>query len=232
MTEILGVIPARGGSKGIPRKNLVLLKGIPLIAHTIAAARGSKALSRLIVSTDDEEIANYALRMGVGVPFMRPPELANDDSPIFPVLQHLLCELKKTNYVPDALVLLQPTSPFRKSEQIDAAVSLFLESNCDTVVSVTEVPHQFHPVSVMTVEEGYLHPFLKDEGFRILRRQDKPLVYARNGPAIIAIKSNFIASGSGLYTGTVVPYIMDSFTSIDIDTISDLYYAEALGRKD
>src|SRR5258706_10337909 len=121
--EVLGIIPARGGSKGIPRKNLVRLAGRPLIAYTCDAARGSERLTRVIVSTDDDEIAETARGLGVEVPFMRPAHLAADETPMVDVLLDALATLGRVdNYRPDVIVLLQPTSPLRRSAHVDAAV--------------------------------------------------------------------------------------------------------------
>jgi CMP-N-acetylneuraminic acid synthetase len=185
--KILGLIPARGGSKAIPRKNIVLLAGKPLLAYTCEAAVGSLKLDRVILSTDDPEIVQVAQKYGVDAPFIRPGNLADDEAPILAVIQHALDWLVKgegTHF--DVIVLLQPTSPMRKSVHIDAAVDMMLSTGADNVVSVTAVPHNFNPVSVMRLDDdGYLQPFL--EGDMILRRQDKPLVFARNGPAVIRL---------------------------------------------
>lgn len=225
--NILGLIPARGGSKAIPRKNIVNLAGKPLLAYTCEAALSSQRLTRIILNTDDPEIAAVGLKYGVEAPFMRPAQLAEDDAPILPVLQHAVQWLDANQgFYTDVLVLLQPTSPLRRSEHIDAAVDLLLGSGADTVVSVQEVPHQYNPVSLMQVDDqGCLRTFL--EGEMILRRQDKPRVYARNGPAILALQRRTLDSGR-LYGDKVMPYIMSPLESIDIDDHDDLTLVEAL----
>jgi len=225
--KTLGLIPARGGSKAIPRKNIVLLAGKPLLAYTCEAAAGSLKLDRVILSTDDPEIVQVAEKYGVDAPFIRPGNLADDEAPILPVIRHALDwldEKEGTHY--DVIVLLQPTSPLRKSTHIDAAVDMMLSTGADNVVSVTAVPHNFNPVSVMRLDDdGYLQPFL--EGDMILRRQDKPLVFARNGPAVLAVRRSVIDSGR-LYGDRVLPLEMDPLDSIDVDDESDLILVEAL----
>src|SRR5436190_23965871 len=185
MAHVLGIIPARGGSKGIPDKNLMLLGGRPLLAYTADAAKESTRLTRTIVTTDDDRIARSAQSLGVEVPFMRPSSLAGDDVPMLPVLQHAVKTLATEGFSADIVVLLQPTSPLRRGEHIDAAVTWLERAGGDSVVSVVEVPHQFNPTSVMRVEDGLLKPFLA--GPAATRRQDKPRVLARNGPAVLAV---------------------------------------------
>ena len=224
--HILGVIPARGGSKGIPGKNLHPLLGRPLIEYTFDAAKASRSLGRIILSTDDEEIATFGRAHGVEVPFMRPPHLAQDDTPMIDVLIHVLEALHAEAYEPDCLVLLQPTSPLRRAEHIDAAIDLLLTTGADTVVSVMEVPHQFSPVSVMRLGgDGKLSPFC--DGPMILRRQDKPCVYARNGPAVLVVRRKVVESGK-LYGEDVRALEMSKADSVDIDDPFDLVVAECL----
>lgn len=225
--KILGLIPARGGSKGIPHKNIVNLAGKPLLAYTCEAATGSLKLDRVILNTDDQEIAGIGREIDVEVPFIRPEDLAKDDTPILPVIQHTLVWFEETEGLTfDIVVLLQPTSPFRKAYHIDAAVDLLVESSADTVVSVQAVPHNFNQVSLMQMDEnGYLQPLMSGE--MVLRRQDKPEVFARNGPAILAIRRDVIDS-KRLYGDCVLPLKMSALESIDIDDESDLLIAEGL----
>jgi CMP-N-acetylneuraminic acid synthetase len=210
--DVLGLIPARGGSKGIPRKNLALLGGRPLLAWTVDAARGAGELTRVVVSTDDDEIAAVA---GVEV-LRRPPELAADDTPMLEVVRHAVSELG-----PDVVALLQPTSPFRRAEHVDACVRLLLESGADAVVSVVEVPHRFRPDSLMDVVDG-----------RVVARgtartrQEKERVYARNGPAVLARRADRL--GDDLYGGDVRPFVMSARDSLDVDDPDDLELAERL----
>jgi CMP-N,N'-diacetyllegionaminic acid synthase len=225
MAHILGVIPARGGSKGIPNKNLTLLGGRPLLAYTADAVTESTLLTRTIVSTDDARIADCARSMGLDVPFMRPPALAGDDVPMLPVLQHALETLEADGFTADIVVLLQPTSPLRRGEHIDAAVTWLQRAGGDSVVSVVEVPHQFNPTSVMRIEGGLLKPFL--DGPTATRRQDKPHVYARNGPAVLATRVEVIKEGS-LYGRQSWPLVMSAEDSLDIDTAWDLRLVESV----
>ncbi|MBC8508589.1 MAG: acylneuraminate cytidylyltransferase family protein [Anaerolineales bacterium] len=223
--NILGLIPARGGSKAIPRKNVAELAGKPLIAYTCAAALDSQGLTRVILNTDDPEIADVGRACGVDVPFMRPEELAEDDTPILPVIQHALIWLQEQqNFLVDIVVLLQPTSPLRRAEHIDSAIDLLMKSGADTVVSVVAVPHNFNPVSVMHLNlQGNLIPF--EAGPTILRRQDKPRVFARNGPAVLAVRRETIECDR-LYGNVVLPLEMGRIESLDIDDADDLALAE------
>jgi CMP-N-acetylneuraminic acid synthetase len=225
MPTILGLIPARGGSKGIPHKNIVPLAGKPLLAYTCEAALQSRRLDRVILNTDDPEIAQMGRDCGVNVPFLRPDELAADDTPILPVIQHTLAWLdERENFYVDVVVLLQPTSPLRRAEHIDAAVEKLTNSEADTVVSVIPVPHQFTPTSLMKLDsQGNLQPL--QEGPMILRRQDKPRLYARNGPAVLATHREVIQQ-ERLYGDRVLPLEMNRSDSIDIDDADDLALAE------
>jgi len=225
MTNILAVIPARGGSKGIPGKNLALLCGRPLLAYTADAVKGSTRITRAIVSTDDERLAECARSLGLEVPFMRPASLASDDTPMLPVLQHALAAMDASGFAADAIVLLQPTSPLRRAEHIDAAIDSLERGGGDSVVSVVEVPHQFNPASVMRVEDGWLKPYL--DAPTATRRQDKPRVFARNGPAVLAVRSAVVKAGS-LYGTKSWPLGMSAEDSLDIDTPWDLRLVESV----
>lgn len=217
--DILGLIPARGGSKGIPRKNLAPLAGKQLLGWTIEAALGATELTRIVVSTDDEEIAASAgATAGVTV-LRRPEELAADDTPMLDVVGHAVSELG-----PEVVVLLQPTSPLRRAEHIDACVRLLLESGADAVVSVVEVPHRYRPDSLMDLVDGRVVP-----RSRARTRQEKDVVYARNGPAVLARRADRI--GDDLYGGDVRPFVMSSHDSLDVDDPADLVLAELLVGK-
>jgi CMP-N,N'-diacetyllegionaminic acid synthase len=227
MANVLGVIPARGGSKGIPNKNLVPLCGRPLLAYTADAAKASTTLTRTIVSTDDERIAACAKSLGLDV-LMRPSLLAADDTPMLPVLQHAIEAMRAGGFTTDIVVLLQPTSPLRRAEHIDAAVVWLQRTRGDSIVSVVEVPHQFNPASVMRVDDGWLKPFL--EAPTATRRQDKPRLYARNGPAVLAVHARVIEGGS-LYGNETWPLVMTPEESLDVDTPLDLRLVESvIGR--
>jgi CMP-N-acetylneuraminic acid synthetase len=211
---VAALIPARGGSKGIPRKNLTPLAGKPLVRWAIDAAREAQTVTRVVVSTDDDEVAAAAGDVEV---LRRPGELARDDTPMLDVIRHALEHVEPCN----VLVLLQPTSPLRRPEQIDEAVRLLLETGADTVVSVVEVPHRYEASSLMELRDGRL--VARSEP---TTRQAKERLYARNGPAILALRPS--ALGDGLYDGNVVAYVMEEHDSLDIDTPHDLEVAEAL----
>jgi CMP-N,N'-diacetyllegionaminic acid synthase len=232
MTEhgpVIGLIPARGGSKSIPRKNLVSVAGRPLLAFTAEAALGALRVDRVLLSTDDPEIALIGRAFGLETPFVRPAELSGDAAGMLPVMRHALDWLTKNGPEPIAVVLLQPTSPLRTARHIDEAVALLLDSDAETVVSVVEVPHQYSPASVMTMgADDRLTPFLP--GPPILRRQDKPRVFARNGPAILAVRSTALRRGT-LYGEATIGYRMSAADSLDIDEPDDLWLVEQYIRR-
>src|SRR5919202_4704167 len=215
----LGLIPARGGSKGIPGKNLAPLCGRPLIAWTVGAACSARSLDRVVVSTDSDEIATTARELGADV-LERPAELARDGTPMGDVLMHALDELGR----PEVVVLLQPTSPLRRAEHVDEAVGLLRETGADCVVRVVEVQHRYRPDSLMALEGDRLVPL----GPTPATRQEKAVVYARNGPAVLALRSERI--GEDLYGGDCRPYVMEPRDSIDLQEPFDLELAELLLR--
>lgn len=218
----IGIIPARGGSKGIPNKNIYPVNGKPLIEYTIDAAKRSN-LDEIVVSTDSIEIANIVKKRGVKVIF-RPPELAQDCTPTLPVLQHTLKELDDCF---DFVVTLQPTSPFRRSEHINQAISLITNDNmADSLVSVIQVPHNMVPESIMCLNNGYLIDYQQHSNTQILRRQDKGTYFARNGAAIYITKVKNIRQF--IFGGKIIPYKMDFFSSLDIDSLDDILLAETL----
>lgn len=221
--RVVGLIPARGGSKGIPGKNIAPCAGKPLLAWTCEAALGSRRLARTILSTDSEAIAAVGRNCGLEVPFLRPAALARDETPSIAVMRHALDWLRATGEAVDALALLQPTSPLRTAAHIDEAVALFERGGADTVVSVVEVPHRFHPSSVMREVGGLLEPF--QAGDTVTRRQDQAPLLARNGPAVLVTSSAMLDSGR-LYGGRTVGYRMAAADSIDIDTPEELRMAE------
>jgi len=218
--NILGLIPARGGSKGIPHKNVAQIAGRPLLAWTAEAALNSKRLTRVVLSTDDEEIAEVGLSLGLEVPFLRPEELARDDSPVIVAIKQALFMLEPSGYWPDAVMLLQPTSPLRRASHIDEAAEILETTGADTVVSLVAVPHQFNPLSVMTITDGRVAPW--SSGEMITRRQDKPVVYARNGPAILLTQTHVINEQNRLYGDDCRPLLMSANESLDIDNPEDL----------
>ena len=156
---------------------------------------------------------------------MRPSELAADDTPILDVLQHVVRSLdEREGYVPAYVVLLQPTSPLRRAEHVDAAIEMVLQTGADSVVSVVKVPHQFTPVSVLRLEDGRLRPYGDEPS--VTRRQDKPTLYARNGPAVLVTRTTVLTKGGSLYGEDSRPLIMDAQASVDVDTVWELELAE------
>ncbi|MGQ0732069.1 MAG: acylneuraminate cytidylyltransferase family protein [Acidobacteriota bacterium] len=193
--KLLGVVTARGGSKGIPGKNLKLLAGRPLIVHTIESARASGVFDRLILSTDDPAIADEAVRHGCEVPFLRPAALAHDDTPHLPVLQHAVAWLRdQTGYQADAVMILQPTSPLRRAQDISEAYRLLKGTDADSVLTVSEVSPHAHPLRMLRVgDDGLATLFVSGEpvGHRINRRQDLPPAWLMDG-AIYAFRTRVL----------------------------------------
>ncbi len=224
--EILAIIPARGGSKGIPGKNMIELCGKPLIQFTIDAAKSSKILSKIILSSDDDKIINYCQNRGIDVPFKRPGEYSDDNAPMIDVVQHAINFLKENeNYQPDYVALLQPTSPLRKAEHISEALEKLINSGADSVVSVVEVPHNYVPDSLMRVEDDKLYT-VKDIDEKENLRQNKPKLFARNGPAVLVFTYDCILNKKSMYGDSIVPYLMEKSESVDIDSEEDIRMAE------
>lgn len=227
--RVLGIIPARGGSKGIPRKNIIPLAGKPLIAWSIEAARQS-CLERVVLSSDDAEIIAVARETGgVEVPFVRPPELATDTAAGIDVVLHAVEWLQHhEGYHPDAVMLLQPTSPLRRAEHINAAVAQFVAQGADSLVSVVAAPHSMIPESLMRLNAaGWLEPVVPfDE--RRLSRQQKPRYYARNGAAIYLVQTALLLERRTLYGERLAAYTMRREDSIDIDDAFDVQLCEWL----
>jgi CMP-N-acetylneuraminic acid synthetase len=228
--NVLGLIPARSGSKGLPGKNIVPLRGKPLLHYTCDAARSSNTLSRIVLTTDSVEIARVGRDAGVEAPFERPAVLSQDDTPSVDVALHAIGWLNEhERWHTDVLVLLQPTSPLRTADHIDEALRLLLQDAAlDTVVSVLKVPHRFNPLSVMVEREGLLRPYVPDPvPFDRYRRQNLPTCYGRNGPAILATRSDWLLGHRNFYGGKVAPYYMSEVDSLDIDDELDLVLAAA-----
>jgi len=226
--KILAIVPARGGSKGIPQKNIYPLCNKPLISYTIKAIQKSKVITRAILSSDSEEILNIATDYGLEAPFVRPAELAQDDTPALPVIKHAVQWLEENdNYRADYIILLQPTSPLRTEKHIDEALAKLLNSDADSLVSVVEVPHNCTPNSIMKLEGEYLTPYLPlDESIHL--RQLKPVYYARNGAAIYAFTYNCLMEKHSLFGEKILPYLMEKDCSIDVDDLFDLKLCELI----
>jgi len=218
--KVVGIIPARGGSKGIPQKNIKILCGKPLIQYTIEAALASK-IDRIVVSTDDLEIAEIAKKCGAEV-MMRPSELAQDSTPTLPVLQDVVNRLNETF---DFVFTLQPTSPLRTSKHIDEALELIARDvSADSLVSVVKVPHNCSPSSIMEMSNAYVFPVENEK--IILRRQEKPIFWARNGAAIYITRMNRLKEY--IWGGNTLPYEMGKIESLDIDDMEDWQIIESI----
>lgn len=225
--KILAIIPARGGSKGLPQKNIKPLLGKPLIAWTIEAVKNSKYVDRIIISTDDKEIANICNNFGVPVPFLRPKELAKDNTPIVDVVLHLLRYLKTTeNYSPGFIALCQPTSPLRTSYDMDKAFEmLFANKRADAVISITEVSENPYWMRVLA-DDNFIDYFLK-HNYRDYRRQDLPSVYIVNG-ALYICKTDIFLKNKTFTPERTIGYVMPRSRSVDIDDIFDFKTTELI----
>lgn len=226
MSEILVLINARGGSKSIPRKNIARLAGKPMIAWTIEAALGSSSVSRVLVSTDDREIAGIAREFGADVPFLRPAELARDDTPgIEPVLHAVRWLAEHEAYHPNYVMLLQPTSPLRTTEDIEAIVHIAREQQAESVVSVSEAAT--HPYWMKRItENGVLADFVPLEQ-KYTRRQDLPAAYALNG-AVYLIRCATLLEQQTFYPSRTFAYVMPAERSLDVDVPWDMYLADLI----
>ncbi|NMB82155.1 MAG: acylneuraminate cytidylyltransferase family protein [Ignavibacteria bacterium] len=223
--KVLGIIPARGGSKGVPRKNIRPLCGKPLIAYTIEPALNSIYLDRLIVSTDDEEIADISWKHGASVPFMRPADLANDTAKAIGVVQHALKTMEEIDGVEyPVVVYLEPPAPMKITEDIDTAIKMFYDHKPDSVVSVNEA-NQFHPILMKKIVDGKLEPIWKPEPEGMPRQFYEPKAYMRNG-AVYVVKRENILKGK-FYGDNIVAYVMPLERSVCIDDLNDWYVAEA-----
>ena len=228
--KVLGVITARGGSKGLPGKNLKPLAGKPLIAHTIAAAVASNVLDRLILSTDDEAIVAAGRALGCEVPFLRPAALAADDTPHLPVIQHAVRWMADhAGYQPDAVMILQPTSPLRTADDIRASVDLLERSGADSALSASEIPAHAHPLRALRVDDtGAAVLFVTGEGVRhrINRRQDLPAAWVMNGAIYICRTRVLFDDPPSLYGDRVVVHRMPATRGLSIDDAHDWAEAE------
>jgi CMP-N,N'-diacetyllegionaminic acid synthase len=225
---ILALVVARGGSRSIPRKNLVPLAGKPLIAWTIEAARQVPATSRVVVSTDDDEIAAAARTFGAETPFSRPRELALDSTPTMPVVLHALGWLEEhEGYSPERVLLLQPTSPLRAAEDIAGAIALAAERDADSVVSVTPATHHPHLLRRITTE-GWLEDLAAHPP--VDRRQDLDAVYALNGAIYLARREHLVRHRS-FYATRTHAFVMPQERSIDVDTPWDLELCDLILRR-
>lgn len=223
--KILALITARGGSKGIPGKNIKPLAGKPLLAWTIEAAQGSKYIDRAIISSDSEEIIRVAKEYGCEAPFVRPAELASDETSSMDVVMHALDTVGERY---DYILLLQPTSPFRGSSDIDSAVEFAFSRGAKILVSVAKLKK--HPMFMFRIADGCLVPLIENKSGVQLRRQEMPSVFEHNGAIYFSEVAALRASKSFNVPG-VVPFVMEGLANLDIDTPDDWSYAEFLASR-
>lgn len=224
--KVLALIPARGGSKGLLRKNIIPLAGRPLICHTIEIALNAAVFDRIIVTTDDDEIARVASGSGAEVPFMRPAALAGDDVKDFPVFEHALCWLEDHGYSADIVVALRPTSPLRTVMDIRRTLEKIQATICDSVR--TACLAEYHPYRMIRLEGDTARPLMPTEAPIVpYRRQELPPVYRWNGLAD-AIWTKTILQGGTMYGQVVKAVITPKERSIDVDDEFDLYLAESV----
>ena len=228
---ILAVIPARGGSRGIPRKNVKPFAGKPLLAWTVEAAQDSGVFARIILSTEDEEIAHIGKRYGAEVPFLRPPELAQDATPTAPVIQHAVEWLKDHEaWQPEVVMVLEPTSPCRRPFHLQEAARLLSTGRADSLASVSAVPHHYVPDKLLTVQADGTLSGLNGVPIQdmIHRRQDLAIYYAFNGLVFACRTDLVLRDPPSLWGQHVQAYVVDSKYSVDLDRPQD--WAAAEGR--
>jgi len=229
--KILGVITARGGSKGIPGKNIKLLGDKPLIAYTIEIAKQSKLITHLIVSTDDTEIAKVCKDCGAEVPFIRPAELAQDNTPHLPVMQHAVDFMEnKIGEKFDCIVTLQPTSPFRIAEDIDKTIQKLIDTlEADSAVSIVETESGSHPMKMKKLEDGRVLSYCMEEP-EGTRRQDLPKCYKRSSAVYVTYR-DLMMEKNRFYGDFIVGHITPKEMYIDIDNELDWLKAEYMLKK-
>lgn len=228
MRKTLAIVPARGGSKSIPKKNIVDLNGKPLIAYVIRAIKASASVGRVVVSTDDEEIARVARAHGAEVPFLRPKELAEDATPTIPVIEHALRFLEREErYTPEYVLLIQPTEPFVAAEQIDTLFRLVLAKQADSGITMVPVPRIFHPYHVRRLtDEGYLAFVNPRRHYAHPNRQSDPKRYAFGN--LYWFRRDAFFREHKIETGRRVGLEIDPMSAFDINTPLDLEIARIL----
>lgn len=220
--NIISLIPARGGSKGVPRKNIKLLNGKPLIYYSIKASNLCDSINKTYVTSEDAEILDISKNLDANI-IERPVSLSDDKTSSIDVILHALDFLEENDTIPELFVLLQPTSPLRTSEDIKTSINLFINSSCDSLVSVYELNHQ--SLLSFSIEKDYLSPF--DESVFKCRRQDLPKYYCLNG-AIYITTPGFIRKNKSFISKKTIPYIMSKESSVDLDSSFDFKLAEFL----
>jgi CMP-N-acetylneuraminic acid synthetase len=222
---ILAIIPARGGSKGVPGKNLRPLGGKPLLQHTAEAALAAAHLDRVILTTDDPDIAGLGRNLGLEVPFLRPGEISGDASPVSQAVSHVLEHLAAQGAHPEIICLLQPTAPLRLAQDIDAALAPLIEGRADSCITVCAA-ESCHPYYQYRMEDGAPRLFCP-EALHFTRRQDFPPAYLRNG-SIYACRTEVFTAGGTFYGRRLHAHVMPWSRSVNIDSEDDLLLAEFL----
>lgn len=225
--RIAAIIPARGGSKGIPKKNIKSLNGSPLISYIINEAQRSKYITDIYISTDDEEIAKISKTYGGKVPYLRPDDLATDSSPTIDSILHMTDWIINNEYIPDYICVLQCTSPLTTVKDIDGTINKLIESDMDGAVSICEA--EVNPYWTNVLVDDKLEYFI-EEGKRITKRQDLPKVYRLNG-SIYILKTQILLDCKSLEPDNMTGYVMPNEHSVDIDTIQDFILAEFLMKE-
>lgn len=225
--RILGIIPARGGSKGIPGKNIKMLAGKPLLQYTWEVASKSNMLSKVILSTEDNAIMKVGKSLGITIPFKRPSNLSEDKSPTLGVIQHALEFYKAKGEIFDAVCLLQVTSPFRTVSFLNNAIETFIEAKTDALVSVLEVPHEFNPHWTFKANDNNELTISTGEQQIISRRQDLPKAYHRDG-SIYLTKTETILKDNSLFGNSLSYVVSNRDIHVNIDTIEDWEKAETI----
>ena len=225
--NVLGLIPARGGSKGVPRKNIRQLAGKPLLAYTAEAALASSRLTRVILSTDDEEIAEVGRSCGLEVPFLRPAKLAEDTTPTLPVVQHAVQFLETRGEQFDAICLLQPTNPLRQTSDIDGCIELLESAAADTVFTMLAVPAEHNPHWVYFRNNDGSLRLSTGEATPIPRRQSLPPAFHREGSVYVA-RRDVVMIENSLYGARVIGFEIERSRSVNIDNLEDWAKAESL----
>jgi len=226
---VLGVIPARGGSKGIPRKNIRLLGGKPLLQYTAEAALAARRLARVVLSTEDAEIAEVGRRCGLEVPFLRPAELARDETPTLPVLRHAVERLEAAGDRYDAICLLQPTCPLRRPEDIDACIELLERTGADSAASLLPVPAEYHPHWVYFRSGDGFFRLSTGEAEPVPRRQSLPEAFHRDG-SVYVVRRDVLLGQNSLYGCRMAGWLAEAARGVNLDGPEDWQRVEDLLR--
>ncbi|MFC1768269.1 cytidylyltransferase domain-containing protein [Nanoarchaeota archaeon] len=224
MTKILGIIPQRKGSKGLPGKGTIDLNGKAVIEYTLSSAKKASLIDKIIVSTDDDKVSSISSKWDVDV-VNRPPEIAQDDTPMIDVIKHSIEYFKNKGEIFDTVVLLQPTSPLRKNDDINKAITQFKDKDAKSLISMGEVSHE-NPYISFTINNGIIEPFLKEKN-NFTRRQELPKVFFPYGLIFIAKTKDLLEKGS-FYMENTIPYFIERWQCYEIDDIHDLKAIEAI----